>query len=173
MPARPAIYHWLRDDPEFAEEYALAREQAADVVDEQIAALTRETTSQNAAAMRVRIASLQWRAGKLNPFRYGGSASTISVETNAIAVGGEAELAAAKAHLVSELDAISERLEAADRADFWVSRMVNDALRKFEAKRRLDPFADLDEICAVVRAALMPTTALADSASLPELVEAE
>jgi hypothetical protein len=100
---------------------------------------------------------MQWRASKLHPARYGGSSSTLSVETN-VAVGGDAELAAARAHLVSELDAIAERLEAADRSDFWVSRIVNDAVRAVEAKRRLDPLNEDDQalIIATVTRALAP-----------------
>jgi hypothetical protein len=157
MPARATVYGWLRDGGAFSEQYALAREQAADVIDEEIAKLAREVTPANATAIRTKIAALQWRAAKLNPSRYGGAAS-IALENNAADVPPSVDVAAIRADLMERLDEVAARIEAHERERYFVSRLINAALRELEDGRRLSPLSAADRglILDVVRQAITP-----------------
>jgi hypothetical protein len=153
MPARPTIYRWLRDDQEFAAEYALAREQAADVADERIAELVREVTPANATATRTKIAGLQWRASKLHPQRYGGSA-TLAIESGDAPA---ADLEGARNRLMARFDEIADRIESYERSHHFVSCVVNAAVRKVEDRQQLD-ILDADDRAQVVAAVVQAIT---------------
>lgn len=71
MPNRRTVMRWLADKPDFATKCARARELQADLMDDLILDTAETTTSDNAAASRVKIAAYQWRAAKLAPKRYG------------------------------------------------------------------------------------------------------
>jgi len=71
MPNRATVYRWLAERPEFATNIARAREGLAEYQDQLIARIARDCTPETAAADRVKLAALQWRAGKLAPRRYG------------------------------------------------------------------------------------------------------
>lgn len=79
MPGRPALYKWIREDPQFRDEYAAALEQRADKYVEQIADLSRymsERASMGASneevtALKSHINTLQWIAARLNAKKYG------------------------------------------------------------------------------------------------------
>jgi hypothetical protein len=106
---------------------------AADAIDEEIARLVRSVTAENNAVVETKVAALQWRASKLNPGRYGGSAP-IAIENN-IAVGSS-DAEDARGRILGELDAISERLERYDVERYFVSRLVDTALRELDASAR-------------------------------------
>lgn len=73
MPHRDTVYSWLREFPEFADEYARAREARADARSDRIddwvkKAVDGEIDHQVA---RLAIDAEKWQAGKENPKRYG------------------------------------------------------------------------------------------------------
>jgi hypothetical protein len=151
MPSRSTIYRWLREHEDFAQEYALAREQAADCVDEQIAELIRTVTAANATAIRTKIAALQWRAGRLYPQRYGGSAS-LAVESPDAAV---VDVGGAQDRLMARFAAIAERIATHDDDRFFATQRVADAVRTLESERRIDLLDEGDRalvVATVVRA---------------------
>ncbi|MEH6676146.1 hypothetical protein [Phenylobacterium sp.] len=76
MPDRRTVMRWLDAHPDFAAKCARARELQADLMDDLILDTAEKTTSDNAAAARVKIAAYQWRAAKLAPKKYG-DASTL------------------------------------------------------------------------------------------------
>lgn len=71
MPHRATIIRWMSDNADFATRCARAREMQADLMDDLILDTAEETTPENAAASRVKIAAYQWRASKLAPKKYG------------------------------------------------------------------------------------------------------
>lgn len=71
MPHRSTIIRWMSDNADFATKCARAREMQADLMDDLILDTAEETTPENAAASRVKIAAYQWRASKLAPKKYG------------------------------------------------------------------------------------------------------
>lgn len=75
MPDRRTVMRWLDAKPEFAAKCARARELQADLMDDLIIDTAEATTSDNAAASRVKIAAYQWRAAKLAPKKYGDSST--------------------------------------------------------------------------------------------------
>lgn len=71
MPNRRTILRWMEDDQAFATRCARAREIQADLMDDKIIQLIDDVNVENASAMRVKLAALQWRAAKLAPKKYG------------------------------------------------------------------------------------------------------
>lgn len=71
MPDLRTVLRWLLDDEEFARKYTRTREGQAEVMDYMIYDAALEVTPENAAAMRVKIDALKWRAMKLAPKKYG------------------------------------------------------------------------------------------------------
>jgi hypothetical protein len=160
MPSRSSIYRWLRESEEFAEEYALARERAADVIDEEIARMARSVTPSNATAVRTQLAALQWRASKLNPGRYGGAASIAIAATDDDVPA--VDVAAARAKLLARFDEVAARIEAHEQDRFFVTRLIAGAVRDLEAAQRLDPSDEDDRalVLEAVRRAISPAFVL-------------
>ncbi len=71
MPDRVTVHRWLNKHEDFATEYARARDSQADYMDDLILDVARASTSETAAADRVKILAYQWRASKLLPKKYG------------------------------------------------------------------------------------------------------
>ncbi len=74
LPSYDTLYQWLRKYPDFAEEFAQAREMAADLRADQVLVVAEEATAATVQRDRLRVASLQWHAGKAAPRRYGSRA---------------------------------------------------------------------------------------------------
>lgn len=70
MPHRVTVIRWM-ERPEFATRIAHARDAQADYMDDLILRTAMASTSETAAADRVKIAAFQWRASKLAQKRYG------------------------------------------------------------------------------------------------------
>jgi len=69
MPSKETVRRWLRDNPAFRAQYAVARDEQADVFAEEIVDIAdTESDSQKA---RVRIDARKWVASKLKPKKYG------------------------------------------------------------------------------------------------------
>ncbi len=89
MPAQKTVYNWLKDRPEFLQQYMRAREDQADFWAEEIIEISDNTddditTKKNADGSeydtvnhehiqrsRLRVDSRKWLASKLKPKRYG------------------------------------------------------------------------------------------------------
>lgn len=88
MPSRQTVLRWLWGESSeaieygFVAKYARAREAQGDAMDDRILDVADHVTSESAAADRVRLAALQWRAAKLRPKVYG----------EKVAIGGAPDL---------------------------------------------------------------------------------
>lgn len=71
MPHRSTVIRWMAADEDFATKCARAREAQADYMDDMILDVAMASTSDTAAADRVKISAFQWRASKLQPKKYG------------------------------------------------------------------------------------------------------
>lgn len=73
FPSYSTVMRWVREEPEFAEQYARAREDMADNDADKISYVVDEVLRGNidAGAARVAIDAYKWSAGKRRPKRYG------------------------------------------------------------------------------------------------------
>ena len=73
MPSYPTVMRWVRDNPDFAANYAQAREDMADHDADKIADVAKTVLEGKVdpAAARVAIDAFKWSAGKRRPKRYG------------------------------------------------------------------------------------------------------
>ena len=73
LPSYPTIMRWVRDNPEFAADYARAREDMADHDADKIADVAAAVAAgtMDPQAARVAIDAYKWSAGKRRPKRYG------------------------------------------------------------------------------------------------------
>jgi len=74
MPSYATLYDWLRKYPDFAEDFAQAKEMAADLRADKVLVVAEEATAATVQRDRLRVAALQWHAGKAAPKRYGSRA---------------------------------------------------------------------------------------------------
>lgn len=71
MPHRVTIYRWMAANPDFATMFARAREGQADYMDDLILETANNSTSETAAADRVKLIAYTWRAARLMPSKFG------------------------------------------------------------------------------------------------------
>ena len=69
MPAKVTVFKWLKNNEDFANQYARAREAQGDSLFDDV--LTIADTEEDAQKARVRIDARKWMAGKLRPKVYG------------------------------------------------------------------------------------------------------
>lgn len=83
MPSYSTVMRWVRELPEFADQYARAREDMADNDADKIADVAQAVVDGNIdpAAARVAIDAYKWSAGKRRPKRYGEN-QRLEVETS-------------------------------------------------------------------------------------------
>jgi hypothetical protein len=126
MPSYGTLYDWRRRHPEFAEAYAQAREMAADLMADKALAVAEAATAGTVSADRLHVSTLQWRAAKAAPRRYGARAGA---EDEDGAENGEAP------RLIVEV----RRFEKAQRPDgtFYTREIFPDenAPSAWDAKR--------------------------------------
>jgi hypothetical protein len=101
LPSYDTLYVWLRKYPDFAEDFAQAREIAADLRADKTLAVAEEATAATVQRDRLRVAALQWHAAKAAPRRYGSRA------------GGDVEQEGEPRRLIIEV----RRFETAYRPD--------------------------------------------------------
>lgn len=70
MPDTTTVYQWLRRFPEFAQQYAGAKQDQADAMADDILDIADDRTL-DPQDRRVRIDTRKWLAGKLKPKKYG------------------------------------------------------------------------------------------------------
>ena len=73
LPSYPTVMRWVRDQPEFADQYARAREDMGDNDADKIADVAQRVEDGliDPNAARVAIDAYKWSAGKRRPKRYG------------------------------------------------------------------------------------------------------
>lgn len=73
MPSTSTVMLWLKDKPEFSEQYARARGFQADMLFDQALDILHEDFKDNVEvqAAKVRLDVIKWTAGKLAPKKYG------------------------------------------------------------------------------------------------------
>lgn len=73
MPSMATVQRWLAAHPDFASQYAMAREDQADTLAEEMLDVARAKSVDQVEATdkRLLIDTLKWRAGKLRPKVYG------------------------------------------------------------------------------------------------------
>lgn len=73
MPERETIYCWLKNKPEFSDQYARAKDNQAESLFEEIDEISRRPMKNMVEVNRARlqIDALKWRVGKLAPKKYG------------------------------------------------------------------------------------------------------
>jgi hypothetical protein len=74
LPAYGTLYDWVKKYPDFAEAYAQAREMAADRRADEALLVAQAATAATVQADRLYVNTLQWRAAKGAPRRYGARA---------------------------------------------------------------------------------------------------
>lgn len=77
MPSRATVYRWQDADPAFEAKCARAREGLGDLMDHKIMEVAENSTPETAAADRVHMEGLKWRAERMDPKRYGNSSRTV------------------------------------------------------------------------------------------------
>jgi hypothetical protein len=71
MPHRSTVIRWMEARPIFATRVAHSRDMQADLMDDLVLEVARNSTPETASSDRVKIAAYQWRASKLAPKKYG------------------------------------------------------------------------------------------------------
>ena len=71
MPNRITVVRWAGRDPDFATKIFLARQSQADLMDDMVLEIAKNSTYETSAADAVKIKALTWRAARLNAKRYG------------------------------------------------------------------------------------------------------
>lgn len=106
MPDKKTVFRWLRSHPEFAKQYAIAKEEAADAWAEEILDIADDGTNdwitdekgrtvfngEHVQRSRVRIDTRKWIASKLKPKKYGDKITHEGSEDAPIVVKGAIEL---------------------------------------------------------------------------------
>lgn len=79
MPGKTTLFKWLAEHDDFANLYARARDERADMLADEVVNIADTDPDPNKA--RVRIDARKWWAAKVNPKRYGDKLQTENVST--------------------------------------------------------------------------------------------
>ena len=75
MPCKAAVFRWLSERPEFADQYARAREEQAEALADELVAIADGPGGEDSAVLtardRLRVDARKWVASKLKPKKYG------------------------------------------------------------------------------------------------------
>ena len=71
MPSQQSVYTWLRNDGDFLERYARAREAQADKFFRECIEIADAATQENCNVARLRVDTRKWAAARLAPKKYG------------------------------------------------------------------------------------------------------
>ena len=88
MPAHATITRWLRERPEFAARYRLAREAQADRLFDLAWTIAREAGPGEVETARLMIQTLKWRIGRLSPRVYGPQKALGPADAAGVGEGG-------------------------------------------------------------------------------------
>lgn len=70
MPSSATVYVWLKEHPEFQEQYTRAREDQADAIFDECLAIADDAQADTVQQDKLRIDTRKWMAGKLRPKKY-------------------------------------------------------------------------------------------------------
>ncbi len=70
MPSMTSVFKWLREKPEFAQQYARAKEEQADSLADELQDIADNPTG-DVQRDRLRVDTRKWIASKLKPKKYG------------------------------------------------------------------------------------------------------
>lgn len=71
MPSRVTVWRWMKQHPEFATQYAHAREALAEFEIDHLRELASKCTEENYKSTAVKLNHFQWRLMKISPKRFG------------------------------------------------------------------------------------------------------
>jgi Bacteriophage Sf6, terminase small subunit-like len=71
MPSQQSVYTWLRDNEDFLERYARAREAQADKLFKECLTIADAARPEDANVARLRVDTRKWAAARLAPKKYG------------------------------------------------------------------------------------------------------
>src|SRR5215472_1983954 len=71
MPSQQSVYTWLKQDEDFLERYARAREAQADKFFKECIEIADAATQENCNVARLRVDTRKWAAARLAPKKYG------------------------------------------------------------------------------------------------------
>src|SRR5262249_1430366 len=71
QPSQQSVYSWLREDGDFLERYARAREEQADKLFKECLEIADKATPENASVARLQVDTRKWAAARLAPKKYG------------------------------------------------------------------------------------------------------
>lgn len=71
MPHRSTVIRWMADDDAFATKCARARELQADAIFDEMQEIADSGNPEDVQRAKLRISTMQWRASKLAPKKYG------------------------------------------------------------------------------------------------------
>jgi len=74
MPGQTTVFQWLSKQPEFAKQYAYAREQQADAKFDEIEELAATATPETANVVRLQVDTRKWVLARMRPKLYGDKA---------------------------------------------------------------------------------------------------
>lgn len=84
MPNKATVFRWLAANEAFSDQYARARETQADVIADEILAISDEEPDPQKA--RVRIDARKWLAGKMRPKVYGDKVTNVHSDPDGKAI---------------------------------------------------------------------------------------
>lgn len=109
MPCASTVFKWLRENDEFSQQYAHAREAQADTLADEIVGISDgETNEADPQRDRLRVDARKWVAAKLKPKKYGEKIDVTS--------GGE-KIAVDDVTRATRLAAIFNEIEKRNAAD--------------------------------------------------------
>jgi hypothetical protein len=71
MPHRQTIFNWLRSNQSFFDQYAHAREIAADIAFDEMQEIADNATPVDVQVAKLRVDTLKWRLARQSPKKYG------------------------------------------------------------------------------------------------------
>lgn len=86
MPSRVTVFAWLREKPDFAEEYDRARKESATALVDDLVAIT-DRTDLDPNDKRVRMDARRWIASKVLPKLYGDKIAVTDNEGGPLVIG--------------------------------------------------------------------------------------
>jgi len=71
MPDRQTFYNWITQNQIFFDQYARARDAAADIAFDEMQEIADGATNQDVQVAKLRIDTLKWRLARQSPRKYG------------------------------------------------------------------------------------------------------
>lgn len=89
LPGQNTVFKWLDEVPEFAKQYARAREAQADNRFEMAWEIAQKATAEDVQVARLQIDTIKWQTSKLAPKKYGDRLDVAHSGSLTVNVGGQ------------------------------------------------------------------------------------